>query len=287
MQTVTTIVEVRQIVSTWKKAGKTIGLVPTMGALHEGHQSLITTARQQCDKVVLSIFVNPLQFSPEEDLACYPRDLPTDQIKAAAAGCDLIFCPSEVEMYPAGFNSYVECFGVTQMLEGHSRPTHFKGVTTVVAKLFGIVTPDIAFFGQKDTQQVAVIEQMVRDLNLPVTIYSCPIIREASGLAKSSRNQYLSVQEKKEALVLSQSLKLAERMINTRQPVAKIHQAMTAKIEESPLAVIDYLKIVNPQTLQEIKEIEKECLILLAVYIGQTRLIDNARFTITNKGEKK
>lgn len=279
MKLVTTIAEVREMVNTWKQAGKTIGLVPTMGYLHEGHQSLIQKAHAENDEVVVSVFVNPTQFSANEDLSSYPRSIENDQEKSAAAGASLIFHPAVAEMYPEGFHTYVEAFGVTEVLEGASRPTHFRGVTTVVGKLFNIVQPTRAYFGQKDAQQVAVIEQMVRDLNFPVEIVRCPIIREADGLAKSSRNVYLSSEERQAALVLSQALGLAKNLLEQGETSAeKIIQEMTEKIQQEPLAVIDYIKVVDNQTLQDVARIEKPVLIPIAVRIGQTRLIDNVVF---------
>lgn len=279
MQLVTTIAEVRELVNAWKQAGKTIGLVPTMGYLHEGHQSLIQKAHADNDEVVVSVFVNPTQFGVNEDLSSYPRSIENDQEKSAAAGASLLFHPAVDEIYPAGFHTYIEAFGVTEVLEGASRPTHFRGVTTVVGKLFNIVQPTRAYFGQKDAQQAAVIEQMVRDLNFPVEIVRCPIIREADGLAKSSRNVYLSPEERQAALILSQALDLAQILLEKGETSAeKIIQAMTEKIQQEPLAMIDYIKVVDNQTLQDVAKIEKPVLIPLAVRIGKTRLIDNVVF---------
>lgn len=279
MKLITTIKEIREIVSEWKKAGKTVGLVPTMGYLHEGHQSLIRQAHAENDEVVVSVFVNPTQFSANEDLSSYPRNIENDLEKSCEAGASLIFHPEVSEMYPDGFNTYIEAFGVTEVLEGASRPTHFRGVTTVVGKLFNIVQPDRAYFGQKDAQQAAVIEQMVRDLNFPVKVVRCPIIREEDGLAKSSRNVYLSEEEREAALVLSQSLKLAKEMLeHGEQSAEKIKQAMTEKIQQEPLASIDYIKIVDHRSLQDVAVIEAAVLIPIAVRIGSTRLIDNFVF---------
>ena len=251
MKTVKTIEEVRNQVKAWRQAGQSIGFVPTMGALHEGHRSLMEKAKQDNDHVIVSIFVNPTQFSPNEDLASYPRKLQADQALCSAAGVALIFHPEVEEMYPAGFNTYVESFGVTEVLEGASRPAHFRGVTTVVLKLIQITQPDRVYFGQKDAQQVAVVQQMTRDLNIPVDIIACPIIREADGLAKSSRNSYLNPAERQAALVLSRALKLAQEQLSAgvRNSQALI-QAMTAEIASEPLAKIDYIEIVNQKTLQ-------------------------------------
>lgn len=276
MKTVKTIEEVRNQVKAWRQAGQSIGFVPTMGALHEGHRSLMEKAKQDNDHVIVSIFVNPTQFSPNEDLASYPRKLQADQALCSAAGVALIFHPEVEEMYPAGFNTYVEAFGVTEVLEGASRPAHFRGVTTVVLKLIQITQPDRVYFGQKDAQQVAVVQQMTCDLNIPVDIIACPIIREADGLAKSSRNSYLNPAERQAALVLSRALKLAQEQLaaGVRNSQALI-QAMTAEIASEPLAKIDYIEIVNQKTLQKVDTIDSAILVPIAVYIGKTRLIDN------------
>lgn len=277
MQQLNDIKATRALIEEWHQAGYSIGFVPTMGYLHEGHQSLITRAAAENDKVIVSVFVNPLQFGPEEDYDSYPRDLKGDQQRAAQAGADLLFAPTVAQMYPEGFDTFVTAYGVTDKLEGATRPGHFCGVTTVVAKLFNILQPQRAYFGQKDAQQVAVIRQMVRDLNMPVTIIPCPIIREADGLAKSSRNTYLTAAEYQAALSLSQSLKLAETLIQTDNIVAveQLKKAMTACFSSIPLARIDYIKIVDPISLEELAVITDSCLILLAAYIGKTRLIDN------------
>ncbi|MGM0216147.1 pantoate--beta-alanine ligase [Enterococcus sp. AZ109] len=279
MKLITTITEIRKIVTEWKKAGKSVGLVPTMGYLHEGHQSLIQKAHAENDEVVVSVFVNPTQFSANEDLSSYPRNIENDLEKSREAGASVIFHPDVSEMYPEGYNTYIEAFGVTEVLEGASRPTHFRGVTTVVGKLFNIIQPDRAYFGQKDAQQAAVIEQMVRDLNFPVAVVRCPIIREADGLAKSSRNVYLSAEERQAALVLSHALKLAKKMLEQgEKSAATIRHAMTEKIQQEPLAVIDYIKIVDDRTLRDVRVIEAPVLIPIAVRIGNTRLIDNFVF---------
>lgn len=276
MQTETNIRNTQACIKQWQLAGLAIGFVPTMGYLHEGHRSLIEKAAAENDKVVVSIFVNPLQFGPDEDYDNYPRDLERDQKIAAAAGADLIFAPSVSEMYPEGFATFVTAYGVTEKLEGAARPGHFRGVTTVVAKLFHILQPQKAYFGQKDAQQVAVIRQMVRDLNLPVTIIPCPIIREPDGLAKSSRNTYLSPAERKEALSLSRSLLLAEKLVRAGITEPRLlKEQLTACFSDIASARIDYIKIVDPVSLEELSLINGSCLILLAVYIGKTRLIDN------------
>lgn len=275
MKIVSTIDEVRAQVKEWRKEGLTIGFVPTMGYLHEGHASLMDAASEN-DKVVVSIFVNPMQFGPNEDLASYPRDLEHDAKVCEEHGVDLIFHPTPEEMYGENFYSYVDMNVLTEELCGLSRPVHFRGVCTVVTKLFNIVTPDRAYFGQKDAQQLAIIKRMVKDLNQPLQIIGCPIVREADGLAKSSRNTYLSAEERKAALVLSRSIFLGKEMVEAGERDAKkVLAAMTAEIEKEPLAKIDYVKMVDLETMQQIDTIEGGILTAIAVYIGKTRLIDN------------
>ena len=282
MKIVSTIEEVRAQVKEWKKEGLSIGFVPTMGYLHEGHMSLIDAAGEN-DKVVVSIFVNPMQFGPTEDLASYPRDLEHDAKLCEEHGVDLIFHPTPEEMYGDQFYSYVDMDVLTKELCGLSRPVHFRGVCTVVTKLFNIVTPDRAYFGQKDAQQLAVIKRMVKDLNMPLTINGCPIIREEDGLAKSSRNTYLSPEERKAALVLSRSIFLGKEMVeNGERDCKKILAAMTAEIEKEPLAKIDYVKIVDLDTMQQVEKIDRGILAAIAVYIGKTRLIDNFMYELEN-----
>lgn len=275
MKIVSTVEEVRSQVKEWRKEGCTVGFVPTMGYLHEGHMSLIDAAGEN-DKVVVSVFVNPMQFGPNEDLASYPRDLEHDAKLCEEHGVDLIFHPTPEEMYGDNFYTYVDMNTLTQELCGLSRPVHFRGVCTVVAKLFNIVTPDKAYFGQKDAQQLAIIKRMVKDLNMPLTIVGCPIIREEDGLAKSSRNTYLSPEERKAALVLSRSIFLGKKLVEDGEcDCAKIIAAMTAEIEKEPLAKIDYVKIVDLDIMQQVEKIEGGILTAIAVYIGKTRLIDN------------
>ena len=282
MKIVSTIEEVRAQGKEWKKEGKTIGFVPTMGYLHEGHMSLIDAAGEN-DKVVVSIFVNPMQFGPTEDLASYPRDLEHDAKLCEEHGVDLIFHPTPEEMYGDQFYSYVDMDVLTKELCGLSRPVHFRGVCTVVTKLFNIVTPDRAYFGQKDAQQLAVIKRMVKDLNMPLTITGCPIIREEDGLAKSSRNTYLSPEERKAALVLSRSIFLGKEMVEKGERDCKrILAAMTEEIEKEPLAKIDYVKIVDLDTMQQVEKIDRGILAAIAVYIGKTRLIDNFMYELEN-----
>ena len=276
MKVVGTIKEVRELVKEWKKNGETVGFVPTMGYLHEGHGSLITKARENNDKVVVSIFVNPMQFGPTEDLDSYPRDLEKDSKFCESLGADLIFHPEPEEMYHEDFSSYVDMSVLTEELCGLSRPVHFRGVCTVVTKLFNIVQPDNAYFGQKDAQQLAIIKHMVQDLNMDINVVGCPIVREEEGLAKSSRNTYLSPEERKAALILSKTVKLAKELIDAGEKDADVVVAkMKENIETEPMAKIDYVKAVNGLTMQQQKEIKAPMLIAMAVYIGKTRLIDN------------
>lgn len=277
MKVVGTIKEVRELVKEWKRNGESVGFVPTMGYLHEGHGSLITKARENNDKVVVSIFVNPLQFGPSEDLESYPRDLEKDSKFCESLGADLIFHPEPEEMYHDDFSSYVDMSVLTEELCGLSRPVHFRGVCTVVSKLFNIVQPDNAYFGEKDAQQLAIIKHMVQDLNMDVNVVGCPIVREEDGLAKSSRNTYLSTEERQAALILSKTIELAKKLIAEGEKDADVVVAkMKANIETEPMAKIDYVKAVNGLTMQQQKEIKAPMLIAMAVYIGKTRLIDNA-----------
>ena len=275
MKIVSTIEEVRAQVKEWKKEGQSIGFVPTMGYLHEGHMSLIDAAGEN-DKVVVSIFVNPMQFGPTEDLASYPRDLEHDAKLCEEHGVDLIFHPTPEEMYGDQFYSYVDMDVLTKELCGLSRPVHFRGVCTVVSKLFNIVTPDKAFFGQKDAQQLAIIRRMVRDMSYGIEIVGCPIIREADGLAKSSRNTYLSAEERKAALVLSKAVFLGEKLVKGGETDADaVVSEMTKCIEAEPLAKIDYVSAVDAVTMEPVHTIDRPVLVAMAVYIGKTRLIDN------------
>ena len=276
MQVVSTVKEVRDIVAEWRKEGKTVGFVPTMGYLHEGHGSLISKAVEQNDKAVVSIFVNPMQFGPTEDLESYPRDLEKDSKFCESLGADLIFHPEPEEMYHEGFSSFVDMTVLTEELCGLSRPVHFRGVCTVVSKLFNIVQPDRAYFGQKDAQQLAVIKHMVDDLNMNVEVIGCPIIREEDGLAKSSRNTYLSAEERKAALILSKTIFMGQKMVEEGETDAvKLVEAMKKNIETEPLAKIDYVKAVDGLTMQQVTELKSPVLVAMAVYIGKTRLIDN------------
>ena len=273
----TTIAQVRAQVAAWKKEGLTVGLVPTMGYLHEGHASLVDEAVRQCDRVVASDFVNPTQFGPNEDLEAYPRDFDRDCALLEEHGCDMDFHPAVEEMYAPGAATYVEILSdMPKQLCGKTRPIHFRGVCTVVSKLFNIVTPDKAFFGQKDAQQLAIIRQMVRDLSYGIEIVGCPIVREADGLAKSSRNTYLSEAERQAALVLSESVFLGQKMVAEGETDAnKIVAAMTEHIQAQPLAKIDYVSAVDGVTMDPVDRIAGTVLVAMAVYIGKTRLIDN------------
>lgn len=275
MKIVGTVKEVREHVKEWKKQGLSVGFVPTMGYLHEGHKSLMDAARKGNDKVVVSIFVNPMQFGPTEDLATYPRDLDHDAALCESAGVDLIFHPEAEEMYEKDFCSFVDMTGLTEGLCGKTRPIHFRGVCTVVNKLFNIVTPDHAYFGQKDGQQLAVIKRMVRDLNMDIEIVGCPIVREEDGLAKSSRNTYLSPEERKAALILSKTVALGKELAKTEKDANKVVEAMKKNIETEPLAKIDYVEAVDALSMAPVEKLEGACMLAMAVYIGKTRLIDN------------
>ncbi len=268
--------EVRRQVKEWRRMGLTVGLVPTMGYLHEGHKSLIDRAVAENDRVVVSDFVNPIQFGANEDLATYPRDIEADKRLCEQAGADLIFYPEPEEMYAPDFSTYVEMQEVSEGLCGKTRPTHFKGVCTVVCKLFHIVMPDRAYFGQKDAQQLAVIRRMVRDLDMDIQIVGCPIIREEDGLAKSSRNTYLNGEERKAALVLSRAVFHGEDMMkNGERDADKILSEMRKIIEAEPLARIDYVEMVDADSIKPLTKAEGRVLTAMAVYIGTTRLIDN------------
>ncbi len=276
MQIEQTVFGVKKQIKEWKSQGLSVGFVPTMGYLHEGHQSLMERAVRENDRVVVSIFVNPIQFGPKEDLESYPRDLNADCILCENIGAAMVFCPEVSEMYGEGFSTFVDMTGVTAELCGKSRPIHFRGVCTVVNKLFNIVTPDKAYFGEKDAQQLAVIRHMVRDLNMNVEVIGCPIIREEDGLAKSSRNTYLSSEERKAALVLSRAIQAGKSMIqNGETDGDKILTEMRRIISEEPLAKIDYVEMVCWDTIEIHHTVDCPVLVAIAVYIGKTRLIDN------------
>jgi pantoate--beta-alanine ligase len=272
----TSIDEMRSASRAARQSGRRLGLVPTMGALHEGHLSLVRAARSSADIVAASIFVNPTQFGPNEDLAKYPRSFERDRDLLQSEGVELLFAPSVEEMYSAGAVTWVTVEELSNKLDGRSRPGHFRGVTTIVSKLFHIVEPDVAFFGQKDAAQVAIIRHMVRDLNLPVHITVCPIVREPDGLAMSSRNAYLDPEQRKEALVLQRSLLVVQQLIEQGQSSASnLIVAGRQEFADKPSVRLDYFEIVNPDTLDPIQAIEDHALIAVAAYVGGTRLIDN------------
>ena len=281
MKTITSVREMQQTANRIREEGKRIALVPTMGYLHQGHLSLIRRAREKADVVVTSIYVNPTQFGPKEDFAAYPRDLAGDAALAEDAGNDFLFVPSDREMYPDGYQTFVKVEKLTIGLCGASRPTHFQGVTTIVAKLFNIVKPHVAIFGAKDAQQAIVIKRMAADLNFDMEIDVAPIVREPDGLAMSSRNAYLSSQERRVATVLYRSLLEAERRIKDgERDIQSIKRMMQDMIEATPASKTDYLEIVDAETLQPLEIITGEALIAIAVYIGKTRLIDNIRLRV-------
>ena len=271
-----TIQETREAVSSAREPSCRIGFVATMGAFHEGHLSLIRTSKLECDYTVVSIFVNPTQFGPSEDFDQYPRNFDSDCDRCREEGVDLVFMPSDHEMYPEKNLSWVEVGTLTDHLCGRSRPDHFRGVCTVVAKLFGIVRPDVSYFGQKDAQQLAVIERMVRDLNFGIEIRRCPTVRESDGLAMSSRNKYLSDSERQEALRLWRSLQRAAELAAAGEDDCQVIIAQMHKVfEKSPSARIEYISIVDNELLQPLSRINRQALVALAVTIGQSRLIDN------------
>lgn len=271
-----TVEDVKSQVRQWKKEGLTVGLVPTMGYLHEGHESLIKRAVAENDRVVVSVFLNPTQFAPNEDLASYPRDFEADTKLCEGAGAALVFHPEPSEMYAEDACTFVDMTAVTKELCGKSRPIHFRGVCTVVNKLMNISMADRAYFGQKDAQQLAVIRRMVRDLNMNVEVVGCPIIRETDGLAKSSRNTYLSEEERKAGLVLSQAVKLGQKLVaEGEKSAAAVTGAMSELISAEPLAKIDYVSMVSWDSIEPVETIEAPVLVAMAVYIGKTRLIDN------------
>lgn len=276
MKVVNNIKELRKIIKEWKSQGLTIGLVPTMGYLHEGHKSLIQHAVFDNDKVVVSDFVNPTQFGPNEDLESYPRDIHQDAGLCEEVGADIIFNPTPAEMYFYDATTYVTMEELSKELCGKTRPIHFRGVCTVVTKLFNIVQPDRAYFGQKDAQQLAIIKRMVRDLNFDIEIIGCPIIREPDGLAKSSRNTYLSRPEREAAVILSQAVKLGEQLVAEGEKNCNVViDKMISLIETEPLAKIDYVSAVDAENITPVETFEKPVLVAMAVYIGNTRLIDN------------
>ena len=277
METLTTIETVRNTINTWKKQGYSIGFVPTMGYLHDGHAALINEARKNNDKVVVSIFVNPTQFGENEDLSSYPRDLNRDKTLCESHGVNLIFTPSSNEMYHDK-KAFVNIIELSDTLCGVRRPIHFQGVCTVVAKFFNIIQPTNAYFGEKDAQQLAIIRKMVFDLNFPVNIIGVPIVRESDGLAKSSRNTYLSSEERKAATILYKAIQEGKQYINRGASADSIINVMTNIVNTEPLAKIDYISVVDAITMQPVQEITAPVLVAMAIYIGSTRLIDNFSF---------
>jgi pantoate--beta-alanine ligase len=276
METIRTVAWMKESARLARAENKIVGLVPTMGALHAGHMALVERARRECSQVVASIFVNPTQFGPKEDLAKYPRTFEADAEKLSAAGVDAIFAPPPAEIYPPNFRTYVNVEGLSDRLEGRSRPGHFRGVATVVLKLFEICQPTHAYFGRKDAQQVRIITQMVRDLNLDVEIVICPIVREPDGLALSSRNVYLNPQERKAALVLNRALNDARDQLSSgTRDAASIQSAMQKIFAAEPLAALDYAEIVDANTFEPVTRVARPVYILVAAFLGKTRLIDN------------
>ena len=279
LQVATTVEEAKRTISAWKADGLTIGLVPTMGYLHEGHRSLIERAVAENDRVIVSVFVNPIQFAPGEDLETYPRDFEADKRLIEAAGGALVFHPEPEALYASDACTYVNVEGITGQLCGKTRPTHFRGVCTVVSKLMNISQADRAYFGQKDAQQLAVVRRMVRDLNMNVQVVGCPIVREADGLAKSSRNAYLSADERQAALVLSRAVAEGQRLMQEgERSAAAVVGAMKELIEAEPAARIDYVEMVSWDGIQPVQQADGPVLVAMAVYIGKTRLIDNFIF---------
>ncbi len=281
MKLVEKIDEMKSLVRQWRQAGETVGFVPTMGYLHDGHLALVKRAREENDRVVVSIFVNPTQFGPNEDYERYPRDLERDMRLLEPYKVDAVFHPSVEEMYPEGYKTYVEVVDITERLCGASRPGHFRGVTTVCIKLFNIVNPHRAYFGKKDFQQLVVIKNMVRDLNMDLEIVPVPIVREPDGLAMSSRNTYLNQEERKAATCLYRALKEAVRLYEEgERDAAKIREAARKVIEAEPLAKIDYVEVVDPETFKPVERVEKGTLVALAVFVGPARLIDNVQLGV-------
>ncbi|MCX7975145.1 MAG: pantoate--beta-alanine ligase [Candidatus Aminicenantes bacterium] len=282
MQIVATISEMKAITKKKREEGKRIGFVPTMGYLHECHLSLVRARRQENDVAIVSIFVNPIQFGPNEDFNCYPRDLERDRLLLEKEGVDYLFYPSVQEMYPPDYKTYVEVTELQDGLCGRSRPGHFRGVATVVLKLFNIISPDVAYFGQKDAQQTVIIRQMVRDLNLGIEIKIMPIVRDEDGLALSSRNTYLSLEERKASLAIPRGLQEAAQLIERGiRDCTVIKKRIEEIIKSEPALRIDYVEIVDPENLKPLERIDKEALIALAVYCGQTRLIDNLKIFLS------
>ena len=276
METIYTLEWMKQVARKARGEGRIVGLVPTMGALHEGHLSLVRAAQQQCSPVVVSIFVNPTQFGPGEDLEKYPRQMEQDRALLEELRVDYLFAPTAAEIYPHGFRTYVNVEGLSSALEGKSRPGHFRGVATVVLKLFDIVQPHFAYFGRKDAQQARILRQMVADLDVDTQVVVCPIVREADGLARSSRNAYLKPEERRAATVLHRALRAAEREIAAGERDAlRLMAVMRAVLAAELLASVDYVEIADADSLEPVTRLRRSCLVLLAVFVGTTRLIDN------------
>ena len=288
LETVRTIAWMKERARDARAEGRIVGLVPTMGALHAGHVALLERARAECSPVYASIFVNPKQFGPNEDLAKYPRMFEADCEKLAAAGVEAVFAPEPAEMYPAGFGTHVSVDGISERLEGKSRPGHFRGVTTVVMKLLQVVQPHRAYFGRKDAQQARIVQQMARDMSLDSEIVVCPIVREADGLALSSRNAYLDANERKAAMVLHRALEAVKRELGAGERDAlQLQIAMRRVLEAEPLARVDYGEIVDAEAFEPVVRVNRACYALLAVYFGKTRLIDNCRIEVDDRGETR
>ena len=276
METIHTLEWMKQVARKARGDGEILGLVPTMGALHDGHLSLVRAAKAQCSRVVVSIFVNPKQFGPKEDLAKYPRQMDADRAVLEPLGMDFLFAPTAAEMYPQGFATHVEVEGLSTVLEGRSRLGHFRGVSTVVLKLLEIVQPNYAYFGRKDAQQARIVQQMTCDLNLDTEIVVCPIVREADGLAMSSRNAYLKADERRAATVLHASLGAARTEIEAGERDAlRLREEIREKIQKEPLATLDYAEIVDAETFEPVTRLRRACLAVMAVFVGTTRLLDN------------
>ena len=285
MEIIQTVEWMKQVAREARAAGRVVGFVPTMGALHEGHLSLVRAAQQQCQPVVVSIFVNPKQFGPKEDLEKYPRQFEADRAMLESLGVDYLFAPSVAEMYPPGFSTYVDVEGISELHEGRSRPGHFRGVTTVVLKLLEIVGPRFAYFGRKDAQQARVVHKMATDLNLDAEIVVCPIVREADGLAISSRNAYLAPEERRAATVLNRALRAAQSEIERgERDTMRLIAAMRRVLDAEPLASTDYAAVVDAHSFETVTRLRRACFLLLAVFIGTTRLIDNLLVEETEEG---
>jgi len=285
METIHTVEWMKQVAREARAAGRVVGFVPTMGALHEGHLSLVRAAQQQCQPVVVSIFVNPKQFGPKEDLEKYPRQFEADRAMLESLGVEYLFAPSVAVMYPPGFSTYVDVERISELHEGRSRPGHFRGVTTVVLKLLEIVGPRLAYFGRKDAQQARVVHKMAADLNLDAEIVICPIVREADGLAISSRNAYLAPEERRAATVLNRALRAAQSEITGgERDAGRLIAAMRRVLDAEPLASTDYAEVVDVESFEQVTRLRRACFLLLAVFIGTTRLIDNLLVEETEEG---